>query len=187
MFIVGQIFFPWVRVVLVVIVTGAIAYIVVFSENIYCELDGGGVFHFFQKGRLRNSFELGKYRIGCHRKTEQGIFGDNNIKLQIMDDKNEETFLDMSPLGTTQFNTMFAAMQKHAIQEAEVLKAGFYVIPGSRIIEMQYTYNRPGIIHKNVMTTYGPVTKELQIESGKSYILGFDRDDENFTFEEFAG
>jgi hypothetical protein len=66
-------------------------------------------------------------------------------------------------------------------------KTGFYAVPGSRNVEMQYTYNRPGILHKNVMTTYGPLTKELHIESGKSYILGFDRKAEIFTFEEFAG
>ena len=63
-------------------------------------------------------------------------------------------------------------------------KSGFYALPGGRTVEMQYTYSRPGIIHKNVMTTYGPASKELQLDSGKSYILGFDRDAENFTFAE---
>jgi hypothetical protein len=68
----------------------------------------------------------------------------------------------------------------------EGVKTGFYAVPGGRTVEMQYTYNRPGIIHKNVMTTFGPATKELHIESGKSYILGFDRDAEIFTFGEFT-
>jgi hypothetical protein len=49
---------------------------------------------------------------------------------------------------------------------------------------MQYTYNRPGVLHKNVMTTYGPVKKDLAIEAGKNYTLGFDREAETFTFEE---
>jgi hypothetical protein len=124
-FIVGQIFLPvWLCAVAGVIVTGAIAYLAIFSENIYCELDDNGAFRFFQKGRLTNSFELGKCRIGYKRKTEWGLLGNNDIKLQIIDDKNEETFLDASPLGTSQFNDMFAAMEKHAIQDTEALSAG---------------------------------------------------------------
>ena len=124
-FFVGQIFLPvWICAILAVIVTGAIAYIAIFSENIYCELDDSGSFRFFQKGSLKNTFELGTCRIGYRRKTEWGIFGNNDIKLQIIDDKNEETFLDMSPLGTTQFNDMFEAMQQHVIRDTEILSAG---------------------------------------------------------------
>jgi hypothetical protein len=124
-FFVGQILLPvWLCAIVGVVVTGAVAYMVIFSENIYCELDDNGAFRFFQKGRLQHSFELGKCRIGYRRKTEWGIFGNNDIKLQIIDDKNEETFLDTSPLGTTQFNDMFAAMKKHTIQDTEVLTAG---------------------------------------------------------------
>lgn len=69
----------------------------------------------------------------------------------------------------------------------EAGKSGLYALPGSRTVEVQYTYNRPGVIHRNVTTTYGPVKKELRLESGKSYLLGFDRDAEHFTFEEYAG
>lgn len=124
-FFLGQILLPvWICAILAVIITGVIAYIAVFSENIYCELDDNGAFRFFQKGSLKNSFELGKCRIGYQRKTEWGILGNNDIKLQIIDDENEETFLDASPLGTTQFDDMFAAMQKHAIQDTEALSAG---------------------------------------------------------------
>ncbi|MCL2154244.1 MAG: hypothetical protein FWH53_01130 [Leptospirales bacterium] len=63
-------------------------------------------------------------------------------------------------------------------------KSGFYVIPGSRVVEMSYTYSRPGILYKNVTETIGPVKKELLVESGKSYLLGFDRENESFTFTE---
>jgi hypothetical protein len=124
-FIVGQVFLPvWVSAILGVIVTGAIAYMAIFSENIYCELDDNGAFRFFQKGSLKNSFELGKCRIGYRRKTEWGILGNNDITLQIIDDKNEETFLDAGPLGTTRFDAMFAAMEKHAVRDAGFLSAG---------------------------------------------------------------
>jgi hypothetical protein len=67
---------------------------------------------------------------------------------------------------------------------AETGKTGFYAVPGTRLVEISYTHNRPGILHKNVMTTVGPVKKELVVASGKQYLLGFDRSEENFTFAE---
>jgi hypothetical protein len=63
-------------------------------------------------------------------------------------------------------------------------KSGFYLIPGKRITEMSYTYSRPGLLHKTVTQTIGPVKKELLIEAGKNYLLGFNRTDETFTFDE---
>jgi hypothetical protein len=67
---------------------------------------------------------------------------------------------------------------------AEAAKSGFYLIPGSRLVEMTYTHNRPGVIHKNVTTTFGPVKKELTVAANKKYLLGFDRKEEIFTFTE---
>jgi hypothetical protein len=49
---------------------------------------------------------------------------------------------------------------------------------------MSYSSSRPGVIHKTVTQTYGPYTKELIIEANKNYLLGFDRGQETFTFEE---
>jgi hypothetical protein len=66
----------------------------------------------------------------------------------------------------------------------ENVKRGFYTIPGKRIVEMSYTSSRPGIIHKSVTKTYGPYKKELIIEPNKNYLLGFDREQETFTFVE---
>jgi hypothetical protein len=39
-------------------------------------------------------------------------------------------------------------------------------------------------MHKVVSKTYGPTTKELLTEANKSYLLGFDREEETFTFSE---
>jgi hypothetical protein len=63
-------------------------------------------------------------------------------------------------------------------------KSGFYAAPGKRTAEMSYTYSRPGILHKTVTQTIGPVKKELVVEAGKNYLLGFNRTEETFTFEE---
>ncbi|MDR0641036.1 MAG: hypothetical protein LBG07_01085 [Treponema sp.] len=62
-------------------------------------------------------------------------------------------------------------------------KSGLYVLPGTRTLELQYTHNRPGIMYKNVTTSTGLVKKEFVVEAGKTYVLGFDRKNENFTFE----
>ena len=63
-------------------------------------------------------------------------------------------------------------------------KSGLYVEPGTRTLELQYTHNRPGLMYKNVSTSTGLVKKEFVVEAGKTYVLGFDRKNENFTFEE---
>ena len=63
-------------------------------------------------------------------------------------------------------------------------KSGLYVEPGTRTLELQYTRNRPGLMYKNVTTSTGLVKKEFVVEAGKTYTLGFDRKNENFTFEE---
>ncbi|MDR2528729.1 MAG: hypothetical protein LBD04_06920 [Synergistaceae bacterium] len=63
-------------------------------------------------------------------------------------------------------------------------KQGFYVLPGKRVVEVSYSYTRPGVLHKNVTQSTGVVRKELVTEPRKSYLLGFDRDAESFTFTE---
>ncbi|MDR0399380.1 MAG: hypothetical protein LBH51_00375 [Treponema sp.] len=61
---------------------------------------------------------------------------------------------------------------------------GFYLKPGTTTVEISYYYNRPGLLYKNVTTTTDAVKKELQVESNKTYRLGFDRKAETFTLEE---
>ncbi|MDR2517615.1 MAG: hypothetical protein LBC88_09590 [Spirochaetaceae bacterium] len=124
-YILGQIFLPvWLSAIAGAAAAGALVYMAVFSENIYCELDDTGAFRFFRRGVLKNSFDLTVCRIGYRRKTEWGLFGNNDIRLHIIDGQNGETFLDVSPLGTARFNELFAAMEKHAAGETEVLNAG---------------------------------------------------------------
>jgi hypothetical protein len=123
-FIVAQIFLPVaVCAFLGVAAAAAIAYITVFSEAIHFELDDDGTLRYFKRGNLQNTYELSKYRLGYHRKTEWGILGNNNIQLKFMDTNGQETDIEAGPLGTTQFDEMFAAMEKHAIQDVEQLIA----------------------------------------------------------------
>jgi hypothetical protein len=61
---------------------------------------------------------------------------------------------------------------------------GFYLKPGTSTVEVSYYHNRPGIFYKNVTTTTDTVKKELNVESNKKYLLGFDRKAKDFTLEE---
>jgi hypothetical protein len=94
-----------------------------FSENIRFELDDDGAFRYVKRGRLENSFALGLCRIGYRRKSQAGIFGNNDISLKILDGEGKETDLDASPIGTVQFMSMFEKMEKYAIKDEEPIKA----------------------------------------------------------------
>ena len=52
--------------------------------------------------------------------------------------------------------------------------------PGDIVLEVTYTYTRPGVLHKSVTTTWGPATVELNVERGKDYLLSFDKKEEQF-------
>jgi hypothetical protein len=123
-FLLAQIFLPIpLCVVLGIATAAALIYMTVFSENIYFELEDDGTFRYFEKGSLKNTFELSKCRIGYYRKTEWGIFGSTDINLNILDTGGEETGIDAGPLGAGQFEGMFKEMEKYAIKDVEVLEA----------------------------------------------------------------
>ncbi|EEI85229.1 hypothetical protein HMPREF0072_2232 [Anaerococcus lactolyticus ATCC 51172] len=52
--------------------------------------------------------------------------------------------------------------------------------PGDIVLEVTYTYTRPGVLHKNVTTTWGPAKVEFNVERGKDYLLSFDKKEEQF-------
>lgn len=45
--------------------------------------------------------------------------------------------------------------------------------PGDIVLEVTYTYTRPGVLHKNVTTTWGPAKVELNVERGKRLFTKF--------------
>jgi hypothetical protein len=63
-------------------------------------------------------------------------------------------------------------------------KTGFYAAPGQVEVSVSYTYTRPGVMYKTVTKSTDVVQKTLEIQPRKSYLLGFDRKAEAFTFEE---
>jgi hypothetical protein len=123
-FLLARIFLPVpLCAVLGIVAAALLMYMAVFSENIYFELDDDGTFRYFKTGTLKNTFDLSKCRIGYYRRTERGIFGNNNIDLKILDAEGKETGIEAGPLGTGQFEDMFEEMEKYAIKNVEVLEA----------------------------------------------------------------
>ncbi|MGT2742462.1 hypothetical protein [Streptococcus plurextorum] len=65
-------------------------------------------------------------------------------------------------------------------QSFEGSKGFVYVAPGTRIIEASFTSTRPGVMHKTVSKTWGPVKLELDIKPNATYELTFDKKAEQF-------
>lgn len=68
-------------------------------------------------------------------------------------------------------------------EAAVLMEKGRYVIyamPGVSVLEVSYTYTRPGVLHRTVATTWGPANVEIKVEREKSYELTFDKKEEMF-------
>ena len=59
-----------------------------------------------------------------------------------------------------------------------------YAMPGDIVLEVTYSYTRPGVLYKNVTTTWGPAKVNLHLEPNKEYALTFDKNEEKFNLEE---
>ncbi|RRD93919.1 hypothetical protein EII17_10335 [Clostridiales bacterium COT073_COT-073] len=66
----------------------------------------------------------------------------------------------------------------------ETTKTGFYLLPGTHVVESTFTTTRPGVMYRNVSTTYGPTKQELTVEANKTYHYSFDRKNETYEFTE---
>lgn len=63
---------------------------------------------------------------------------------------------------------------------SEKTKYIVFAEPGDIVLELSYSYTRPGVLHKQVTTTWGPEKVELTVEKGKDYLLSFDKKEEKF-------
>ena len=66
----------------------------------------------------------------------------------------------------------------------EKLSTGFYVTPGTHIVESSFSKTRPGFFYRSVTTTYGASKQEITVESSKSYNYFFNTKEEAYGFEE---
>jgi hypothetical protein len=139
-------------------------------------------------------FQQNKYIFTLFGLVILGTIVFNIIRLRKMKSSNQK-FLEEHPEGAKVYLSLKAlavsgTVTVHSVDGnspmffSEGAKSGFYVIPGTRTVEMSYTHSRPGVIYKNVTKTYGPYKKELNIEANKNYLLDFDKTKETFTFSE---
>jgi hypothetical protein len=106
-----------------------ILYITVFSEDIYFEIEPDGVFRYYKRRVLQNTFNLKTCYIWYRRKSETGFPPTHDITLKVLDTSIEdaeegEVGIDCSSLGPNQFDEMFAAMEEFALKDKTVLSAG---------------------------------------------------------------
>lgn len=66
----------------------------------------------------------------------------------------------------------------------EKLSTGFYVTPGTHIVESSFSKTRPGVLSRSVTTTYGASKQEITVEASKSYNYFFNTKEEAYGFEE---
>jgi hypothetical protein len=120
-FVITQFFLP-LRICLVLgsVAAAALLYMAFFSENISLELGDDGVFRYFKRGKLENTFDLRNCRLGYYQKSESGFFGDHSITLRIQEGEAEEISIDAAPLGPAAFHKMFAEMQEFAIKDEPI-------------------------------------------------------------------
>ena len=66
----------------------------------------------------------------------------------------------------------------------EKLSTGFYVTPGTHIVESSFSKTRPGFFYRSVTTTYDATKQEIKVEASKSYTYFFNTKEEAYQFEE---
>ena len=68
----------------------------------------------------------------------------------------------------------------------EKLSIGFYVAPGTHIVESSFSKTRPGFFYRSVTTTYDTSKQEITVEASKLYNYTFNTAEEAYHFEEIS-
>jgi hypothetical protein len=66
----------------------------------------------------------------------------------------------------------------------EGIKQGFFLLPGESVLDVQYTWSRPGVLHRVVTTTVGPTKIKVTADARKSYDIRYDKKAEEYVFTE---
>ena len=93
--------------------------------------------------------------------------------------------------GTNQSGIKTVELRIHTIDSVthtdwfnEGLRLAYAVTAGTHTVEASATTSRPGVLHKTVNETFGPVKLEVEVEPRKKYALGFNTKEKEFTFTE---
>lgn len=60
---------------------------------------------------------------------------------------------------------------------------GFYCKVGKNVIGVEYSTNRPGILHRNVTKSTGGVEVEIETKAHEKYYLYFDKESQSFQID----
>jgi hypothetical protein len=103
----------------------ALLYIAIFSEDVFFELEPDGLFRSYKRRILQHTFDLKNCYIAYRRKSEGGFPPTHDITLTILDTagEGEEVSLDCGSLGLNQFTEMWREMENFALKNREVLSA----------------------------------------------------------------
>lgn len=66
----------------------------------------------------------------------------------------------------------------------EGTKQVYFLLPGKHILEVQAMTQRPGVMYRNVMETFGPEKIEIEVGESRKYTVGFDTKQKDFIFTE---
>ena len=66
----------------------------------------------------------------------------------------------------------------------EEKKLGFFLVPGENIIEVQYSWSRPGLLYKTVSTTVGPNKITVTVKKDKKYHISYKKNTNSYDFSE---
>lgn len=64
------------------------------------------------------------------------------------------------------------------------VRHGFFLLPGENVVNVEYSWTRPGIVHKTVTNVIGPENIKLAAEPGKTYHLEYNKKEERYEFTE---
>lgn len=62
--------------------------------------------------------------------------------------------------------------------------SGVFAIPGNNELEVEFSWTRPGILHKRVTTSTGVVKFEVELKANRSYNLIYDKKENEFKIDE---
>ncbi|MDR2528730.1 MAG: hypothetical protein LBD04_06925 [Synergistaceae bacterium] len=101
----------------------SLAYLSVFSENVYFELEQNGVFRYYKRGKLQSAHDVKKCQVGYRRKSSSSFLSTDDIQLDIQEEGKEKVTIDCSPIGETRFYKLFEKLDEMSLNSPEVLSA----------------------------------------------------------------
>jgi len=91
-----------------------------------------------------------------------------------------------APGNDMNLSSMTSAIQdrKRAAEVFAVVGGSLRIVPGPHTLSLIATHARPGVLAKEVSTTYGPYDVQVNLQPRTSYQLSFDRNTQQFSIAE---